>query len=106
MKWYFKPENRGNTEILKPSDKYSISSNGSALLIKYMDLELRGKYSCRVTLVSDENENQNYDVNLNIYDLSEYVHIRLEVFNYKVYKRYRSIVIAIVLYGSVVWRLM
>lgn len=59
-------------EIIKPSNKYSISSDETKLTINNADLYSMGKYSCNASLVSDKDQNIGFDTDVIIEGLCEY----------------------------------
>lgn len=71
IQWYLQKTDAGSSKtLIQPSDKNTtISSDGTELKIKFMDLNMVGKYTCEATLKNDPGEKINFDTNVKIIGL-------------------------------------
>lgn len=72
IKWFYqKNEKSLMLSEISTSDKYTVSSDGTSLHIRFMDLDLVGKYTCKAYLVADESKKISYTSKVEINDLSK-----------------------------------
>ncbi|KAJ8728642.1 hypothetical protein PYW07_006338 [Mythimna separata] len=64
--WFYANEITGQTKEILTSDKYEVTDSGTRLKIKKMDLDLEGRYSCKVSLKNKKDKQKSFPTRVKV----------------------------------------